>query len=575
MSKKISEVKKILLSLNLVVSGYEKNIREFLKIMDGVFDEIVIINTGSEGSMADLVKDFGVNIISLKWEDDFSKLRNAAKENSMGEWIFFLESKESITKDDGLKIRSIVKEPNSFDGFLFQVTTKIENKIIESIEMIRLFRNKTEYKFHGRCFEQIGPSIIKNGGKIKRVKEIKILNILCNIENIQEILKRDFGLLKKQVEDEPEDPYMLTQLAWTAYQSSDKVYAKKIAEKVLKINDTPQTFIFRIFLLLGKIYLDDKDFPKSEEFFKEAMSIDPESRELSFLIGLLQREKGDNINAIMLFEKALHFPVKLSYHARDIKLSDSDILYNIALSFLYLGENEKAIDSLESITKVEFHIPSFVLLSEIFTKQSEYQKALENLLKAKEIEPDNTDISTKMGNIYFQTGDYEKAEKAYNDAANTGSDSSEIYNNIASTFAARGQNDKAEAFYKKSVKKNPKFHDGYKNLGYLYMREKKYDKAIINFEKAFKLKPIMRESGDRLGEIYYINGDFKNSYRIYKNLLNLFPGDPRLYNNLGVCALNLEKTKEALKHFTTALELYPDYKDARENLDSILKETEG
>ena len=558
----------------MIVKNEEENIREILEKMDGIFDEVVILDTGSEDSSKNVAEQLGAKVFSRKWKDDFSLHRNQAIEKSSGKWIFWLDSDDRISPEDAEKIKKIALKSENYDAFIFPVTTIFKNKKIETVDMIRLFRNKTEYRFEGTVNEQIGPSIVKASGKIKRISDLTIIHNRFSIdpEFIIERNKRNLKLLKKQEEKTPRDPYFLTQLAWSAYNSNNLLLAKKTASNVLEIKDVPKIFKFRCKLLNGKLALDAKDTESAGKFFKSALSIYPKNKELLFLKGQLNRELGDNFKAIEFFEKALQNKQNIFSYPPDIPISNNDILYNIAYSLLYTGDTEKALSVLDSILKEDItHIASLMLVSEIYMKDSNFEKALEYLLKASNILPEDHDINIRIGNIYFQSGDYDNAEKAYMAAAEGGANSSEIYNNIASTFAAKGQIDKAEEFYMKSVKKNPKFHEGFKNLGYLYMRQKKFDDAIECFETAFKLKPIMREAGDRLGEIYYIKGDFKNAHRVYTNLLNMFPGDPRLYNNLGVCALNLEKTDEALKLFTSAIELYPDYKDAKENLESIIK----
>ncbi|MBU1626958.1 glycosyltransferase, partial [bacterium] len=382
MAKKHLEEKKIFGSLNIIVKDEEKNLREILKNVQNVFDEVIIVDIGSKDLSPNIAGELGVKVITHRWMEDFSKVRNMALEKSTGEWIFYIDANERINRDDAVMIKSLIDKPTKFDAFLFPVITMVESKELESLEMIRLFRNNNEYSFQGRVFEQIGPSIIKNGGKIKRIKDIKILNNISSIDSIQENVKRNLNLLKKQLEDEPKDPYMLTQTAWTAYKASDLLFAKKTAAKVLKIQNAPDTFRFRCFLLLGKIALDEKDHVKCEEFFDLALSLDPKSRELFFLLGLLNREKGENDQAIDFFENALKTPVKLSYHVPDIRVSKVDIHYNIAYSNLYLGEYSKAVESLEFLLEEEEHISSYLLLSEIFLKQADYQKALEYLEKA-------------------------------------------------------------------------------------------------------------------------------------------------------------------------------------------------
>ena len=54
-------------------------------------------------------------------------------------------------------------------------------------------------------------------------------------------------------------------------------------------------------------------------------------------------------------------------------------------------------------------------------------------------------------------------------------------------------------------------------------------------------------------------------------LLRQHPKDARAHNNLGVLLMGQGKFKEAASHFSEAVKLQPNYKNARVNLEVALK----
>ena len=67
-----------------------------------------------------------------------------------------------------------------------------------------------------------------------------------------------------------------------------------------------------------------------------------------------------------------------------------------------------------------------------------------------------------------------------------------------------------------------------------------------------------------------VQGNYIAAYNELQELIRIHPEEPRAHNNLGILLLKQGKPKEAVFHFTEALTLKPDYKQARLNLEATL-----
>ena len=71
-------------SLCMIVRDEEENLRRCLKNVRGVFDEIVVVDTGSRDRTREVAGEFGGRVVEFPWCDDFAAARNAGLERASG-----------------------------------------------------------------------------------------------------------------------------------------------------------------------------------------------------------------------------------------------------------------------------------------------------------------------------------------------------------------------------------------------------------------------------------------------------------------------------------------------------------
>ncbi len=65
-------------SLTMTVKDEQKNLPHCLSSVDGLFDEIVVGDTGSKDRTREIAREFGARVFDFVWVDDFAAARNAA-----------------------------------------------------------------------------------------------------------------------------------------------------------------------------------------------------------------------------------------------------------------------------------------------------------------------------------------------------------------------------------------------------------------------------------------------------------------------------------------------------------------
>ena len=75
-------------------------------------DEMVVVDTGSVDETPGIVKSFGGRLCSTSpWCDDFSAARNESLRHARGDWLFWMDSDDTIPAECGKHLRGLIDRP--------------------------------------------------------------------------------------------------------------------------------------------------------------------------------------------------------------------------------------------------------------------------------------------------------------------------------------------------------------------------------------------------------------------------------------------------------------------------------
>lgn len=149
------------LSLVMLVHDEEYMLENFLYRMGELFNEIIIVDTGSRDDSKEVARKYTDKIYDFKWCDDFSKVRNFAINKATCPWIFYADPDENYGTGRLDHFEKMIKVENAI-GFIFLVFNYRGDRPQPSLsESVRLFRNLPEIKFTGLVHETLDGCIGK------------------------------------------------------------------------------------------------------------------------------------------------------------------------------------------------------------------------------------------------------------------------------------------------------------------------------------------------------------------------------------------------------------------------------
>jgi hypothetical protein len=92
-----------------IVRNEESNLSSCLRAIDGLFDEIIIVDTGSTDRTVEIARSFGARISDFPWVDDFAAARNAAVARATCDYAFWLDADDVIDPSEREKLEALLR----------------------------------------------------------------------------------------------------------------------------------------------------------------------------------------------------------------------------------------------------------------------------------------------------------------------------------------------------------------------------------------------------------------------------------------------------------------------------------
>jgi len=145
-------------SLCMIVRNEERNLPDRLTPIAPLFDEIIIVDTGSTDQTRKIALQFTEKLTDFPWCDDFSAARNESLRTGPGDWIFWLDADDRIPPLQVRSLKTLLKGLRHHKQ-AYRITTvcalQFECDGAQRITHFRLFRRDPAIQWRGRVHETV------------------------------------------------------------------------------------------------------------------------------------------------------------------------------------------------------------------------------------------------------------------------------------------------------------------------------------------------------------------------------------------------------------------------------------
>jgi tetratricopeptide (TPR) repeat protein len=202
--------------------------------------------------------------------------------------------------------------------------------------------------------------------------------------------------------------------------------------------------------------------------------------------------------------------------------------------------------------------------------QNKTEEAVQNFLKALQLDPDFEHAHNNLGIILDEQGKIDEAIVHFRRAVEIKPNFAKALNNLGTVLLKQDKTNEAIEHFRKALQVSPNFALAHSNLGLAHVKQGKIDEAVENFLSALQMNPDLAEAQFSLGDAYSKQGRPEQAIFRFQQALKLDPNHALAHNNLGGHLLSQGKIDDALTHFNRALEINPDLAETHNNVGIIL-----
>ncbi|MBQ8591887.1 MAG: glycosyltransferase [Lachnospiraceae bacterium] len=325
-------------SVCMIAKNEETRIERTLASLAPYGFEIVVVDTGSTDRTKEIAAKYTSHIYDFTWIDDFSAARNYSLSKASNEWIFMMDCDEWIEHIDIEELTYFMKHLSHAAGAITRenITGTPENPG-HSIDRTERFFSKKRFHYTGIIHEQLTPIGAANF-------ECLLLNTTIGHDGYcmsdaarYEKSLRNVSLLEKQLQAEPDNPYVYYQLGKGYEMIEDYATACKHFDKALTYDlDMELAYVQALIVSYGHclLHIGHHEAAMQFEHFYPTLA---NSADFVYLMGLIYMKNGLYEKALDEFEKALTFDF-----ANRTGSNTYLPCYQIGQILLMIGEKETA-----------------------------------------------------------------------------------------------------------------------------------------------------------------------------------------------------------------------------------------
>ncbi len=204
-----------------------------------------------------------------------------------------------------------------------------------------------------------------------------------------------------------------------------------------------------------------------------------------------------------------------------------------------------------------------------------------SLLRARDLNPMNTDHSANLGRLYLAwaqlAGADQRAEMVqrsldnYSVATRLSPNAAHLHNEYASAYQMAGDPSRALDQFLISLRIDPRYGETYRRLGDFYRTTNQMDQAILTYEQGVQVAPNDVNLRSLLGFLYSEQGDFAKAIEQNLAVLAQRADDGVALRNLAGLYTRIGDNANALRYAQAALVVTQDAED-RATLEALIQQ---
>ncbi len=331
----------------MIVKDEAELLPNCLASVQGLVDEMVVLDTGSTDQTVAIAKAHGAEVYESKWPNDFAIARNQALQYVQGEWVLVLDADEVLVPAMIPLLQSAIQNPNLLLINLLRQEIGANQSPYSLIS--RLFRRHPEIYFARPYHELVDDSVARlikrePNWQIGEFTQVAILHTGYQAEAIAQRRKaaRARTLLEDCLAKQPQDAYVCSKLGALYLYQAEQERGIALLEQGLATQPSEPQVQFELHYHLGigysqaaqperaarhyqtatqqpvpeilklaaynnwgNLLKDQGDLAGAKQHYQRSLAIDPSFAPGHYNLGITLKGLGDYLGAIAAYQSAL------------------------------------------------------------------------------------------------------------------------------------------------------------------------------------------------------------------------------------------------------------------------------
>lgn len=298
------------ISVCIIAKNEEARIEKCLSSIKPCGFEIVVVDTGSTDRTKEIAAKYADKVLDFVWCDDFSAARNFSLREAANNWIFMIDCDETVKNIDVEELNYFRKHLSDKVGSVSRENLVTEHGVLtlNNTDYTERFFDRRLYRYTGMIHEQLTP--VKGHGIDSLLLNTTLLHTGYDMTEAEREakFKRNFTLLQKQAEADPDNPYLYYQLGKSCEILSDYTNACVYYDKGLTYDLDPElAYVQAMVVSYGNALLRTEQAETAlgfEGIYDEFSQV----TDFVYLMGNIYKENGMYEEALAQYQKVSQMP---------------------------------------------------------------------------------------------------------------------------------------------------------------------------------------------------------------------------------------------------------------------------
>ncbi len=222
-----------MITLSMIVRDEEAHLPGLLESARGLWDELVVVDTGSKDGTVALLREAGARVLHHAWSDDFSAARNVGLDAARGDWIVVLDADERPSPELVSAIRTLPAMKDA-GAATVNLVNPLQNGHVRETPLLRVFRRDPDIRYRFAIHEDVSAPVAAWLGRTG-TRLVSLPGTVLHLGYQREVARdrnkraRDERILRAEVRADPDDLYAWFKLLELACFWADPTVSREAA----------------------------------------------------------------------------------------------------------------------------------------------------------------------------------------------------------------------------------------------------------------------------------------------------------------------------------------------------------